>query len=300
MPDYLIGGSPAIKRIKASLEKYSADLFPLVIVGEPGVGKSLLASRIHAHSLLKDRELETVNFKILSDRDQRIRLMGGCPPDIPTTRRSVLELPTTVVIKHIDAASRYLQEYLCAAMQSRALIRLGDDVPRTVRCRLMFLFHQHPSTFPKEHRLIPALSKLISKYQIITIPPLKKRKQDIPELAQHFFAQFQIQRRKIIGQNFNELLLRHRWKENILELKSFIHTLKVLPPVIAILQQDRIELSKINMMIEEGKEFSLKSSLSRMEKNIVARTLSKYNNVNSKTSQALGLTNKTIRNIANK
>ena len=97
MSDYLIGGSPAIKRIKASLTKLSAETSPLVIIGEPGVGKSLLSSRIHAHSLLKDHELETINFKILNDRDQRIKLLGGCPPELQSTRRSVLELPATII-----------------------------------------------------------------------------------------------------------------------------------------------------------------------------------------------------------
>jgi DNA-binding NtrC family response regulator len=300
MPEFLIGGSPAIKRIKTSLVKLSGDTSPLVIVGEPGVGKSLLASRIHAHSLLKDRELETINFKILSDRDQRIRLMGGCPPDIPTTRRSVLELPTTVIIKHIDCAPRYLQEFLVGAMKSRMLIRLGDDVQRAVRCRLMFLFHQHPSTYSQERRLIPALSKLLSKYQIITIPPLHKRKQDIPELAQHFMTQFQIQHRKPLNQNFIDLLLHHRWNENILELKSFLHTLKVIPPEIAIQQKDHIELTKMNLMIEEAKEFSLKHSISRIEATIVRQALQKYDNCQAKAAHSLGLTDRAIRHFNTK
>ncbi len=297
MSDFLIGGSPAIKRIKASLTKLSAETSPLVIIGEPGVGKSLLSSRIHAHSLLKDRELETVNFKILSERDQRVRLLGGSPPELPTTRRSILELPTTVVLKHIDCAPKFLQERLTEAIRKREIARLGSDEARPIRCRKIFVFNDAPNELFRKGSIISELSKTISKYHIIELPPLKKRKEDIPELAQHFFTQFQIQRRKQIDQNFIKLLLRNRWNENILELKSFIKTFDMPPDEIAIQQKDRIELAKMNLMIDEGREFSLKDSLSQIGKGMVIQTLQKHSNSQIKTAQSLGLTDGAIRHL---
>ena len=297
MSDYLIGGSPAIKRIRSLLTKLAADTSPLVIIGEPGVGKSLLSSRIHAHSLFKDRELEIVNFKILSERDQRVRLLGGSPPELPTTRRSVLELPTTVVLKHFDCASKFLQEQLVKAILSRTVIRLGTEDERPVRCRLIFVFNKHPQPLFKTGSIILGLSKILAKYKLIYVPTLKERKEDIPELAQHFFTQFQIARRKQLDHNFVKLLQRNRWNENILELKSFVKTLQVMPDDVAIRQNDRIQLAKMNLMIDEGKEFSLKKSLSGLEKDLVKRTSLKYNNVYAKTSKALGLTDRAVRNL---
>ena len=105
MSGYLIGGSPAIKRIRSLLTKLSGQTSPLIITGELGVGKFLLATRIHANSLLKYHPFESVDFSNLSEHEQRIRLLGGSPPDLPTTRRSVLEMPTTVILKHIDCHS---------------------------------------------------------------------------------------------------------------------------------------------------------------------------------------------------
>jgi two-component system response regulator HydG len=297
MSDFLIGRSPAIKRIKASLTKLSADSSPLVIIGERGVGKSLLSSRIHAHSSLKDSDLETVNFKILSERDQRVRLLGGNPPELPTTRRSILELPTTIVLKHIDRAPKFLQERLTEAIHKREITRLGSDEARPIRCRKIFIFNDTPNKLFRKGSIISELSKTISKYHIIELPPLKKRKEDIPELAQHFFTQFQIQRRKRIDQNFIKLLLRNKWNENILELKSFIKTLQVLPDEIAIQQKDRIELAKMNLMINEAKEFSLKESVSRIEQTAVRHALKKHNDCQAKTAQSIGLTDRAIRHI---
>jgi DNA-binding NtrC family response regulator len=295
MSDYLIGGSPAIKRIRSLLTKLSADTSPLVITGDPGVGKTLLSSRIHAHSLLKDRELEIVNFKIISERDQRVRLLGGSPPELPTTRRSVLELPTTVILKHIDCASKFLQEQLVNAILSRTVIRLGTEDERPVRCRLIFVFNSHPQQLIKTGSIIPGLSKILAKYKLIYVPTLKERKEDIPELAQHFFTQFQIARRKPLDNNFVKLLQRNRWNENILELKSFIKTFDMPPDEIAIQQKDRIELAKMNLMIDEGREFSLKDSVSVIEKGIIQRTLKKHDDCQAKAAQSLGITDRKIR-----
>ncbi|HVN49381.1 MAG TPA: sigma 54-interacting transcriptional regulator [Bacteroidota bacterium] len=297
MPDYLIGRSPVIKRIRASLEKYAGHTSPLIIIGEPGVGKSLLASRIHANSLLKDHELETVNFKILSERDQRIRLLGGSPPELPTTRRSVLELPTTVVLKHLDKASRFLQDRLVEAIFKKTIARLGTKEQRPIRCRMIFVFNEFPLINLKAGCISQALYKYLSKYPCIEIPPLKKRKEDIPELAQHFFTQFQIQRYRKIDQRFMELLLEHRWETNILDLKAFVKSLKVFPDKIAIQQRERIELAKINLMIDEGREFSLKYSLSMIEKEIVRVAMVKYDDSQSDAAKSVGLTDRSIRNI---
>jgi DNA-binding NtrC family response regulator len=297
MSDYLIGGSPAIKRIRSLLTQLAADTSPLVIIGEPGVGKSLLSSRIHAHSLFKDCEFEIVNFEILSERDQRVRLLGGSPPELPTTRRSVLELPTTVVLKHIVYASKFLQEQLVNAILSRTVVRLGTEDERPVRCRFIFVFNSHPHQLFKSGSIIPGLSKMLSKFQFIELPPLKKRKEDIPELAQHFFTQFQIQRYKKIDRKFIELLMKHKWGMNILELKAFVNSLDIPPAEIAIQQMDRIEQAKMNLMINEGKEFSLKESISTIERTVICKALSKYGNSQSKAAQALGMTDRGIRRL---
>ena len=62
-------------------------------------------------------------------------------------------------------------------------------------------------------------------------------------------------------------------------------------------QKDRIQLAKMNLMIDEGKEFSLKKSLSIIEKDLVKQTSLKYNNIHAKTSKALGLTDRAVRNL---
>ena len=297
MSGYLIGGSPAIKRIRSLLTKLSADTSPLVITGEPGVGKTLYSLRIHANSLLKDRPLESIDFETFNERDQRIRLLGGSPPELPSTRRSILELPTTVVLKHIDFASRFLQEQLVEAILKREITRLGTNRNRPVRCRLIFLLNDQPEKLCKTGSMIPGLSKILAKYKLIYVPTLKERKEDIPELAQHFFTQFQIQRRKQMDRNFIDLLQRRRWKENVLELKSYIKTFELPPDEVTIQQKDRIELAKMSLMIDEGKGFSLKTSVLRIEGEVAKRALKKYDGCQTETAQALGMSDFNLHRI---
>jgi len=96
------------------------------------------------------------------------------------------------------------------------------------------------------------------------------------------------------GSEFSRTSASHKWDENILELKSFIKALDVPSAEIVIQQKDRIELAKMNLMIDESKEFSLKESISGLEKNIVIRhCLSTITSIS--TSKALGLANHTVR-----
>jgi len=297
MPDYLIGGSPAIKRIRSLLTKLSGQTSPLIITGELGVGKFLLATRIHANSLLKNHPFESVDFSNLREHEQRIRLLGGSPPDLPTTRRSVLEMPTTVILKHIDCTPKFLQERLTEAIQNKEVVRLGTNQVRPVRCRLLFIFNDHPKILLKKGSIYTGLFKILSRYQIIHIPTLKERKEDIKDLAQHFVTQYQVERYRKLDKKFIEMLMKHKWKSNILEFKAFIKALDHPPAEVLIDQNDTIGLSMMNMMIDEAKEFSLKDALSKIGDSLTRRTWKRQNKNNLKTSYALGMSEGTVRNV---
>ena len=145
--------------------------------------------------------------------------------------------------------------------------------------------------------MLPALYKAMKKYRTVLLPPLEKRKEDIPELVQHFVAQFQIQRYKNIDRAFLELLKKHRWESNILELKAFIKSYFVPPDDEAIQQQERIEIAKIQLVIQEHREFSLKASILKIEKAFVRQALKEYGGKQAKTSQSLGMSDRAIRHI---
>ena len=182
-------------------------------------------------------------------------------------------------------------------MLNKTIARLGTKELRPVRCRVIFIFNESRLTNLKVGCLSQALFKLLSKYPTMEMPPLKKRKEDIPELAQHFFAQYQIARYKKIDRTFIELLVKHRWMMNILELKSFIKSLVIPPDENAIQQRERIELARIDLMIDEKREFSLRETVSIIENVFVRQTLKEYGGKQSKAAQSLGMTDRGIRRV---
>lgn len=311
MPDEIIGASPALRKIRAAVPHLAAEPKPIVIVGETGVGKFLVASHLHSQSPFRSSQLEVINFNILSDREKRIALLGGGISELTTTRRSLLELPTTVVLKNVDLTDQFLQENLAQFLKSRQIVRPGIEKSRPLASRIIFTFIQTVSNLFRAGRIIPQLFGMLRSYKAISIPPLRKRKEDIPLLAEHFLHQFYDKLHSLVnGQvthvygltdsgsiepSLSKVLVDHPWETNVLQLKAFIHSLITYTYGDAILQPEKIEVSKMLLMLAEGREFSLRQSISIIEDAVIERAIKKYDGHQQKAAQMLGLTGRSIR-----
>lgn len=311
MPDEIIGGSPALRKIRAAVPHLAAEPKPIVIIGETGVGKFLVASHIHSQSRFRSSQLEVINFSILRERDRQIMLLGGEPPELTTTRRSALENSTTVVLKHLDQANIFLQRSLAESLTSLRVERLGSKEKHPVSARIIFTFRQSISTLVSSQQLHPGLAKILSGCKHILIPPLRNRKADIPVLAEYFLHRFfdslhslvngQIEHVRgltndgTVGLSLTAFLMRHKWPENVTELKAYLRSLIVPNYESPLQEREKIEVTKMVMMVEEGKEFSLWQSLTVIEQKIIHRALGKYRGHRTKAAQMLGITERSVR-----
>ena len=307
----IIGRSPSISRLKARIPHFAADLEPLVIIGEPGVGKTLLAKAIHARSQRRSLRLNSVNFGILSEREQRVALLGGIPPELQTTRRGCLEPPSTVILKHIDHANPFLQENLAEALAKKKITRLGSDTVNPVLARTIFTLRQSLLNLYRKGRIIEPLFLKLREYEHVTIPPLRNRKEDIPPLVHHFLDQFLDERhisnteRAQVTRNITtkgkieagllELLKQQRWDQNVLQLKAYIRSLLLPNHPDLVYEREKIELMKMVVMIEEGNEFSLHQSLAQIQRCIIDRALHKCGGNRTAAAAMLGLTKRSVR-----
>jgi DNA-binding NtrC family response regulator len=282
-----------------------------VIIGEIGTGKSLLASHIHRKSPLSSKALQSINFDILPEREQRGALLGGGPPDMPTTRRSLLEIPSTLILKHIDKASPYLQEKLAEALVTRRLERLGCKSIQFVHARLVFTLRSRIKDFCRGGRLIHPLFTYLSQCEQLSIPPLRKHKSDIPPLATHFFNTF-VNRYPgtstghppiILGRSrdgklepaLTKLLLKQPWPENVLGLKAYVRSLVVGNYRDALDESERREVMKMIMLIEEGHEFSLHDAIALIQQSITSQACTRCDGKQSKAAVMLGVSDRTVR-----
>jgi DNA-binding NtrC family response regulator len=279
-----------------------------VIIGEPGVGKTLFAKAIHARSPRKTAVLRSINFSLLNERDQRIALLGGGPPEITTTRRSYLELPITLLLKHVDFASLYLQEKLAEALKTRRFIRIGSDSVRYVLSRPIFLLGSAPRRLLSHGKLAESLFALMHTYQRVFIPPLRDRQTDITLLAQHLLRRLaewdrivqtnlghMVNSRGELKSDLRALLQKQRWDGNVSELQAYMRTLMPLSFQQALVNKETIALSRLLLSIEEGNDASLHESLSHIQRSLIARALRRFDGDKTKTAMMLGISDRTVR-----
>lgn len=307
MLDPIIGEHPTLRHVRLQLPKLAASSETLVIVGEQGTGKTLLAQHIHSQSPFASRQLQTVDLQLLEDRYQRIFLFGAVPPALTTSRRSPLEVTTTVVIKNPDTAYDYLQEKIAHTFLTQQIQRTDANQRLPVQARTIILLTRHPAELRKTGKLNPRLFSFLSGCTTLSIPPLRKRLGDIPLLTRYFIHQ-EVARRKrctILGTNADykpnrsllRLLRQQNWGDNIIGLKSFIHSLVVTSPEELIRERERLFLSQTLLMIDEGKEISLKQRTNGIKRMVVTRALQKCNGNEVTTARKLGITNVTVRHI---
>jgi psp operon transcriptional activator len=279
---------------------------PIILVGEPGSGKSLIAEHIHEHRASTARSLAWLNFMLLSDRERRLGLFGAEPPELTTTKRSILEFPTTALLKHVDHAEPYLQEKLASSLAGMRFSRMGSTMLLPIKAQLIFTLRKSAEALEKAGRLHPALARTLTACRTITIPPLRARSGDIQQLARHLFEKFcrEIPRdwphrgygvEGLIDPALVRWLCHQPYRDNVRDLMALIRGLPVFASPPDVEQNAKFEVIKLLMLIEAGREFSLPGALARIERRLLEDTAAAYGGHCSEVARRLGLTERNVR-----
>lgn len=223
----VIGNSENIKEACKKAFSFAPGAFPVCIVGEEGTGRAHFARYIHKNS---SREAENfVIFDAVKPKEIEKELFGSAR----TTILGKLELKEgaigiaesgTLIIKNAHAIPSDLQ------LQLLATVELGGykpvNAPETVKssCRFIFAFPSSPIKLSQEKKLVPELGELLSKREIALLP-LRKRVQDIEELAEYFCKKWCVElniAQKTFTKNAVKLLKKNPWYANTAELQSVI------------------------------------------------------------------------------
>ena len=260
----------------------------IVITGEEGVGKSLLAAHIHTWGADSDRELISINISTSGDRHQRLSLLGADFTHLTSSKRSLLEHPTTVVIKHVDQAYAAVQESLAQSLAAGSISRPGSIRAKPVRCRPIFTFRKSLNELFEQASLAEPLHRILDVAPSIHIPPLRERTGDLLSIARAFLG-------RPLPVSLEKPLLEHAWPGNVAELRAAIECLKPLRADRGLPDRCRREFSQMLLRIEEGSEFSLRHSLSIIERGIIYHALKSTDGHRARAAQLLGLTDTALR-----
>ena len=288
----IIGTSPAIKDVFALIDKVAATDANVLILGENGTGKELVARAIHQKSLRKDGSFVTVDMGAITESLFESELFGhkkGAFTDAREDRPGRFELASggTLFLDEIGNLSVALQSKLLSALQSRKVTRVGSNQALDVDIRLICATNMPLHQLVEEGKFRQDLLYRINTVEIY-IPPLCDRMEDIPLIAGHFLDYYTRKYHKQIHSFSPEALAKlkkYPWPGNIRELQHAIER--------AVIMADSSTLQATDFLFNRkggvpGDNETL--NLDEVEKAAVSKAIQLHSGNISKAAEELGLT----------
>ena len=229
------GSSAAMAAIRKTLDKIAPTDATVLITGENGTGKDVLAREIHAHSLRSGKPMVAVDAGAITETLFESELFGhvkGAFTDAHTDHVGKFEQAdgSTLFLDEIGNIPLHLQAKLLRVIQSRSVVRVGGTQATPVDIRLVCATNMDLEALVREGRFREDLYYRINTVHI-ALPPLRERKEDIVPLAQLFLERFaQKYHRPLTGiaPDAAEILKAQPWSGNIRELQNCIEKAVIL------------------------------------------------------------------------
>jgi DNA-binding NtrC family response regulator len=288
----IIGQSPAIKNVFSLIDKVAKTDANVLILGENGTGKELIARAIHQRSLRHDSSFVSVDMGAITETLFESELFGhkkGAFTDAREDRPGRFELANkgTLFLDEIGNLSLSLQSKLLSALQSRQVTRVGSNQSIAVDIRLICATNMPLHNMVKEGTFRQDLLYRINTVEI-QVPPLCERVEDIPLLAQHYLNHYAKKYHKRVVKIDTEALdklKRYAWPGNIRELQHSIER--------AVIMTDSDTLHDSDFLLSRSLSNTTPNdtlNLDDVERAAIAKALQLHNGNISKAAEELGLT----------
>lgn len=293
------GKSNAMKQLRLLIEKVAQTDANILITGENGTGKEMLAREIHALSTRYGRDMVTVDMGAVTESLFESELFGhvkGSFTDARADRPGKFEAAHegTLFLDEIGNLPYHLQSKLLTAIQSRSVVRVGSNVPIPVNIRLICATNCNLEEMVTQGKFREDLLYRINTIHI-EIPPLRERKEDIIPLAERFIDRFCKQYDKgniTLSTTAGEKLSAHPWYGNIRELEHAIEKAVIINED-GILAEEHFNLPRKS--IASSTETAV-STLEEMELQMIRKAMEKCNGNLSAVAAQLGITRQTLYN----
>lgn len=231
----IIGQSSEMVRIFELISEVAKSDAAVLILGETGTGKELIAKAIHSRSRRKDSPFIAINCGAIPDSLLESELFGhqkGAFTGASNTRKGFLEVVSggTLFLDEIGEISSKMQVDLLRVLEEKKITRVGDSYPLVVDFRLISASRQDIEKKMADHTFRRDFYYRINVIAI-DVPPLRKRKEDIHLLAPHFLKKYsQATNKRIdgIGGDAMDVLVQYDWPGNIRELANAVERAVVL------------------------------------------------------------------------
>jgi DNA-binding NtrC family response regulator len=287
----LIADSAAMRPVMDLIARVGPSDANVLITGEHGTGKDVVARTLHALSPRSNRPLVTVNAGGLPEGIFESELFGhvrGAFTDAKSDRVGRFELADggTLFLDEIANVPMNLQAKLLRALETGELERVGSSTTRRVDVRILSATNADINAEVEAARFREDLLFRLNTIEI-HLPPLRERKDDIPQLALHFLRQSAQRYRKNLS-SFEpvamQLLLDHPWPGNVRELDHSVERAVLLS------ETDQVRASDLGLRPTRETALRLDDmELEEVEKALIQKALARYGGNVSHASKALGL-----------
>ena len=277
--------------------KSAASSSTVLLLGESGVGKELFARAIHNWSERKDRPFVAINCVGLSKDLLESELFGyerGAFTGAQQRKKGKIELANsgTVFLDEIGDISEALQSRLLRFLQEREFERVGGTELIRVDVRIIAATNRNLQAAVKEGRFREDLYYRINVVPL-ALPPLRERKEDIPELARHFLMRFAGESKKNfteLSQHAMEKLVAYDWPGNVRELANVVERAIVLgqPPAI---QADDLPMEIVAATRQDqlDRPLNYQETVDEYRREVIVKALQQSNGNRTAAAKLLGL-----------
>lgn len=298
--DDMIGKSAELNKVRAMISKAAPTKASVLITGESGVGKELVARAIHNQSPRKDNAFIVVHCAALSETLLESELFGhekGAFTGADSLAHGKFELADggTIFLDEIGEINLSTQIKLLRVLQERSFERVGGEKTINVDIRIVAATNKN---LEEEVRAGKFREDLFYRLNVVRIemPSLRERKDDIPLLMHGFLKEFNIENQKnILGfdNRAKSAILKYSWPGNIRELRNCVESAVVM------CTKDQISFDDLPSTVRSGCDISAITipagiTMNEAEKIIITENLALNNGNKTKTAETLGIGRKTL------
>ncbi len=293
----LVGSSPAMLKIMETVEKVANTDASVLITGENGTGKELIAQEIHQKSDRRSELLVRVDMGAIPGSLFESELFGhkkGAFTDAKEDRIGKFQLADkgTLFMDEIGNLPLVMQSKLLVVLQNRAVTPVGSNKVIPVDLRIISATNNNLEDEIAEQRFREDLLYRLNTIRI-ELPPLRERGEDIEELATFFLMSYQKKYKKQglkLSQQTIKKLSRYHWPGNVRELQHAIEKAVILA------DSDILKPDDFSLRHTDNQPVNKYLTLEEMEKSMIEEALDRYNGNYSHVADKLGITRQTLYN----
>lgn len=297
----IIGQSPAMQKVFETIERVAATDANVLILGENGTGKELIARSIHRHSRRNREAFVGVDLGSITATLFESELFGhkkGSFTDAKEDRAGRFEQAHkgTLFLDEIGNLPLPLQAKLLAVLQNRQVTRVGANRPVDINIRLISATNMPIHDMVYDNGFRQDLLYRINTIEI-QLPPLRERIEDIPVLADHFISFYSKKYNKDIRKASEPLIkrmMKYHWPGNIRELQHSIERAVIMSSH-NVLQPEDLFLQKMSQPDHKEESVSLEHlNIEDVERILIRKALQKHNGHITRAADELGLTRSSL------